>query len=309
MQDNQIVHTGDLLAPSRSTRPPSASPWRRAPRPSFAAAGQAVGVSDRGGGRGPGATGWSRSLSGPTSVSRRGASSSWCASAFIRRREPTRHGRCCRRVRGTGAAGTGRAGAGAPGVLGPRGADNPQIREALARTRAGSAPADLTHTTLLSPGDGLVTNLAAQHRAVRVRRPTVTDLSLDSKTAGVAERALPTRKQPGVHQARGEQAEVVLDVLPGRKCCRRGSIVSAGASARTIQISARPACRTRTRTAADGWQRREALPGATVVRHGRGATERRALHRARERHPLHGRPPGRERARLGLDPGDFGAHL
>src|SRR5262249_15549916 len=42
-------------------------------------------------------------------------------------------------------------------ALGPKGADNPQIREALAALE--QARLDLARTTLLAPGDGVVTNL------------------------------------------------------------------------------------------------------------------------------------------------------
>src|SRR5262252_6102106 len=42
-------------------------------------------------------------------------------------------------------------------ALGPQGSDNPQIREALAALE--QARLDLTRTTLLAPGDGVVTNL------------------------------------------------------------------------------------------------------------------------------------------------------
>jgi multidrug resistance efflux pump len=42
-------------------------------------------------------------------------------------------------------------------ALGPKGADNPQIREALAALE--QARLDLTRTTLLAPGDGVVSNL------------------------------------------------------------------------------------------------------------------------------------------------------
>src|SRR5438093_1258690 len=42
-------------------------------------------------------------------------------------------------------------------ALGPQGADNPQIREALAALEL--ARLDLTRSTLLAPGDGAVSNL------------------------------------------------------------------------------------------------------------------------------------------------------
>ena len=67
-------------------------------------------------------------------------------------------------------------------ALGPKGADNPQIRDALAALE--QARLDLARTTLLAPGDGVVTNLQLNVRAVRDRRPA--GANLPRRAAGVA---------------------------------------------------------------------------------------------------------------------------
>jgi len=67
-------------------------------------------------------------------------------------------------------------------ALGPQGADNPQIRDAMAALE--QARLDLARTTLLAPGDGVVTNLQLNVRAVRDRRPA--GANLPRRAAGVA---------------------------------------------------------------------------------------------------------------------------
>jgi multidrug resistance efflux pump len=95
-------------------------------------------------------------------------------------------------------------------ALGPQGADNPQIREALAALE--QARLDLTRTTLLAPGDGVVSNLQlniGQFAAAGQPALTFLDARLVWINAFLRENSLEYIK-PGV------QAEVVLDVLPGR---------------------------------------------------------------------------------------------
>src|SRR5215213_3059555 len=95
-------------------------------------------------------------------------------------------------------------------ALGPKGADNPQIREALAALE--QARLDLTRTTLLSPGDGVVTNLqlnVGQFAAAGQPALTFLDARQVWLQAFLRENSLE-------HIQRGERAEVVLDVLPGR---------------------------------------------------------------------------------------------
>jgi multidrug resistance efflux pump len=95
-------------------------------------------------------------------------------------------------------------------ALGPQGSDNPQIREALAALE--QARLDLTHTTLHSPGDGLVSNLqlsTGQFAAAGQPSLTFLDSRLIWLNAFLRENSLEYVKP-------GAQAEVALDVLPGR---------------------------------------------------------------------------------------------
>jgi multidrug resistance efflux pump len=94
--------------------------------------------------------------------------------------------------------------------LGPQGADNPQIREALAALE--QTRLDLARTTLLAPGDGVVTNLqltTGQFAAVGQPALTFLDTRLVWLQAFLRENSLE-------YIAPGTPAEVVLDVLPGR---------------------------------------------------------------------------------------------
>ncbi len=94
--------------------------------------------------------------------------------------------------------------------LGPQGADNPQIREALAALE--QARLDLARTTLRAPGDGVVSNLqlnTGQFAAVGQPALTFLDTRLIWLQAFLRENSLE-------YIAPGTPAEVVLDVLPGR---------------------------------------------------------------------------------------------
>jgi len=105
-------------------------------------------------------------------------------------------------------------------ALGPKGADNPQIREALAALE--QARLDLARTTLRSPGDGVVTNLQLNvGQFAAAGRPSLTflDARLVWLSAFLRENSLEYIKP-------GAQAEVVLDVLPGRTLPAR--VVSVG---------------------------------------------------------------------------------
>src|SRR5262245_47365432 len=95
-------------------------------------------------------------------------------------------------------------------ALGPQGADNPQIREALAALE--QARLDLSRTTLVAPDDGVVSNLQLNvGQFARAGQPALTflDARLVWLQAFLRENSLEFVK-PGV------RAEVVLDVLPGR---------------------------------------------------------------------------------------------
>ena len=95
-------------------------------------------------------------------------------------------------------------------ALGPQGADNPQIREALAALE--QARLDLARTTLLAPGDGVVSNLqlnVGQYAAAGQPALTFLDARLVWLQAFFRENSLE-------YITPGLPAEVVLDVLPGR---------------------------------------------------------------------------------------------
>ena len=95
-------------------------------------------------------------------------------------------------------------------ALGPQGADNPQIRDALAALE--QARLDLTRTTLLAPGDGVVSNLQlniGQFAAAGQPALTFLDSRLVWLNAFLRENSLE-------YVSPGTRAEVVLDVLPGR---------------------------------------------------------------------------------------------
>src|SRR6516165_4117995 len=95
-------------------------------------------------------------------------------------------------------------------ALGPKGADNPQIRDALAALE--QARLDLARTTLRAPGEGVVTNLqlnVGQFAAAGQPALTFLDARLVWLQAFVRENSLE-------YISPGTRAEVVLDVLPGR---------------------------------------------------------------------------------------------
>ena len=94
-------------------------------------------------------------------------------------------------------------------ALGPKGADNPQIREATAELE--QARLDLARTTLLAPGDGVVSNLqlsVGQYAAAGQPALTFLDARQIWLQAFLRENSLDVSP--------GTRAEVVLDVLPGR---------------------------------------------------------------------------------------------
>nr|WP_203425246.1 HlyD family secretion protein [Sinorhizobium sp. BG8] len=94
--------------------------------------------------------------------------------------------------------------------LGPLGADNPQLREALAtleRTRL-----DLTRTTIEAPSNGVVTNLQLTVGGMlAIGQGALTFIDVDTVwiTAAFKENSLE-------NVAAGNRAEVLFDVLPGK---------------------------------------------------------------------------------------------
>jgi multidrug resistance efflux pump len=94
--------------------------------------------------------------------------------------------------------------------LGPQGADNPQVREALAAVE--KAKLDLLRTTVSAPSDGVVTNLQlteGEFVAVGQAALTFIDTSDVWINANFRENSLENVKT-------GDPVELVLDTLPGR---------------------------------------------------------------------------------------------
>ena len=94
--------------------------------------------------------------------------------------------------------------------LGPKGADNPQLREAMAALQ--QARLDLSRTDVLAPSDGLVTNLqltTGQYAAQGQPLLAFIDIRDYWVSAEFRENSLGNVKP-------GEQAEITFDVLPGR---------------------------------------------------------------------------------------------
>jgi multidrug resistance efflux pump len=93
--------------------------------------------------------------------------------------------------------------------LGPKGADNPQLKEALATL--GRARLNLLYTTVKAPADGLVSNLqlaAGQFIAAGEAALTFIDLSTVWVSAMFKENSLE-------YMSASDRAELVFDSLPG----------------------------------------------------------------------------------------------
>jgi multidrug resistance efflux pump len=93
--------------------------------------------------------------------------------------------------------------------LGPEGADNPQLREALAALE--QARLDLLHTRVVAPADGVVSNLQlAIGQVVGPGQAAMTFID-----AGTIWIAAAYKENSLEHMAIGESAEVVFDIFPG----------------------------------------------------------------------------------------------
>jgi len=94
--------------------------------------------------------------------------------------------------------------------LGPQGADNPQIRAAMAALE--QAQWDLVRTTVLAPSDGVVTNLAVSVGSYAAAgQPVMT--FIDANEVWV-QADLPENSLELIDP--GDPAEVTLDIMPGR---------------------------------------------------------------------------------------------
>ncbi|WP_347266502.1 HlyD family secretion protein [Paracoccus sp. (in: a-proteobacteria)] len=112
--------------------------------------------------------------------------------------------------------------------LGSSGADNPQIKEALAALER--ARLDLIRTTVTAPADGAITNLqlaAGQFVGVGQRALTFVDSGTIWIAAAFKENSLE-------HISSGDPVEVVLDTLPGRIFKARVESVGWGATSSSL---------------------------------------------------------------------------
>jgi multidrug resistance efflux pump len=94
--------------------------------------------------------------------------------------------------------------------LGPTGADNPQLRDALAALE--QAQLDLLRTTVTAPSDGVVTNLQlSPGQFVSVGQAALT--FIEARSIWVA---ADFKENSLEHVTPGDAGEVILDSLPGR---------------------------------------------------------------------------------------------
>lgn len=108
--------------------------------------------------------------------------------------------------------------------LGPQGNDNPQFKEALAALER--ARLNLLHTTVLAPSDGVVTNLQlGVGQVVGTGQAALT--FIDAGTIWVA---AAYKENSLEYVAPGDEAEVVLDSLPGTVFAMRVESVGWGVS-------------------------------------------------------------------------------
>jgi multidrug resistance efflux pump len=115
--------------------------------------------------------------------------------------------------------------------LGPQGADNPQLKEALAALE--QARLNLLHTTVTAPSDGVVTNLQlgiGQVVGTGQAALTFIDVGTIWIAAAFKENSLE-------HVAPGNKAEVVLDSLPGTVFAMRVESVGWGVSQGSVDPS------------------------------------------------------------------------
>ena len=115
--------------------------------------------------------------------------------------------------------------------LGPQGNDNPQFKEALAALER--ARLNLLHTTVLAPSDGVVTNLQlGVGQVVGTGQAALT--FIDAGTIWVA---AAYKENSLEYVAPGDEAEVVLDSLPGTVFAMRVESVGWGVSQDSVDPS------------------------------------------------------------------------
>jgi multidrug resistance efflux pump len=115
--------------------------------------------------------------------------------------------------------------------LGPQGNDNPQFKEALAALER--ARLNLLHTTVVAPTDGVVTNLQlGVGQVIATGQAALTFID-----AGTIWIAAAYKENSLEYVAPGNEAEVVLDTLPGTVFTARVESVGWGVSQSNIDPS------------------------------------------------------------------------
>ena len=144
-------------------------------------------------------------------------------------------------------------------TLGPAGADNPQIREAVAVL--AQANLDLQRTTVLAPTEGGVTNLSLGIGQVLSKgEPAMTYIDVREVWIEAAFREVSLEN---IHI--GDPVEIVLDLFPGRIIVgpRRRRWAMASETARWTRA---PACRARAARAAGSARRSPCRYGSSSTR-------------------------------------------
>ena len=113
-------------------------------------------------------------------------------------------------------------------TLGPAGADNPQVREAM--TVLAQANLDLQRTTVLAPSEGGVTNLSLGIGQV-LSRGEAAMTYIDIREVWI-EAAFREVSLENIHI--GDPVEIVLDLFPGRIVAGRVSAVGYGVGNRDV---------------------------------------------------------------------------
>ena len=113
-------------------------------------------------------------------------------------------------------------------TLGPQGADNPQIREAIAVL--AQANLDLQRTTVLAPSEGGVTNLSLGAGQV-LSKGEAAMTYIDTREVWI-EAAFREVSLENIHI--GDRVEIVLDLLPGRILLGRVAAIGYGVGNRDV---------------------------------------------------------------------------
>jgi multidrug resistance efflux pump len=113
-------------------------------------------------------------------------------------------------------------------TLGPKGADNPQIREAM--VSVAQANLDLQRTKVLAPSEGGVTNLSLTTGQVLAKgEPAMTYIDIREIWIEAA-----FRENSLESIAIGNPVEIVLDILPGRVFTGRVAALGYGVGNRSV---------------------------------------------------------------------------